>query len=312
MAAIPQPEYTPPSSVEMSSRQNEASALGLLIAQRRLYSRAKRWLGLRWFGMLMIGLAAPVISVVWPHLAVVSGAVAGLWLFLGQTVLVYAQSAMTARAAAIQEQFDFYVFGMPSSIERSTLPPMEEISALTGPNEDLDAVASEQKLIDWYPISADNTGITTVAISQRANAVYTDRLLRTTAIVWVATTVAWVLVLVGISISVGLSLLTFLVGVLLPVLPAFLDILRYIVGVWRAAHDRRDLARSIERRLKSVDQGIEGRDLLVWQDRLYDLRYSTPLIPDSIYKIRRVVNERAMESAASQLSKMAKKSDRSH
>ena len=48
----------------MLAKQDERDALRLLIAQRRLYRRAKRWLGLRWFGMLVIGLAAPVVAVI--------------------------------------------------------------------------------------------------------------------------------------------------------------------------------------------------------------------------------------------------------
>jgi hypothetical protein len=71
MKKISEPEYTPPSSAEMLVRQDESDALRLLIAQRRLYSRAKLWMGLRWFGMLVIGLAAPVVSVIFPNLAVV-------------------------------------------------------------------------------------------------------------------------------------------------------------------------------------------------------------------------------------------------
>jgi len=101
--STPASDYTPPSSAEMRKRQDEDEALRLLIAQRRLYRRAKRWLGLRWFGMVVIGLGAPVVSVTEPDLAVVAGAVAGLWIFLGRTALIFAQTATGAKAAAIQE-----------------------------------------------------------------------------------------------------------------------------------------------------------------------------------------------------------------
>lgn len=75
--STPAPDYTPPSSAEMRERQDEEEALRLLIAQRRLYRRAKRWLGLRWFGMVAIGLGAPVVSVTKPDLAVVAGGSGG-------------------------------------------------------------------------------------------------------------------------------------------------------------------------------------------------------------------------------------------
>ncbi len=309
MPPDPQADYAPPPSARMQTRQNEDDALRLLIAQRRLYSKAKRWLALRWFGMLIIGLGAPVISVIWPDLAVVSGAIAGLWIFLGQSVLINAQSAGVTKAAAVQEQFDFYVFGMPSSVERSTLPPIEEIAAVAGPDPELRATATNEKLLDWYPMDASDPGILTVAISQRANASYSDRLLRSTAIAWTSLTVVWVLALIVASLVVELSLITFLVGVALPVLPSFLDVVRYVVGIRRAARDRADLTRSIESRMRATSDSLESSDLLVWQESMYELRRSTPLVPDLIYKMKRAVNERVMKTAASQLRQQAGGSD---
>lgn len=310
MRPAAQPEYTPPASAEMVSRQDEPKALRLLIAQRRLYSRAKRWLAIRWFGMLAIGLAAPVVSVIWPRLAVVAGAIAGLWIFLGRTLLVFAQSSATTKAAALQEQFDFYVYGMPQSIERSGMPLMEDISKIAGPDTHLKEMATKEELLGWYSINPQDAGAVTVAISQRANAAYSDSLLRTTAIVWGVATAVWGVILIVISIIARLSLLTFIAGVLLPILPAFLDVVQYVVGVWRSAKDRRDLANSIERRLGDVGETLEGADLLVWQERLYDLRRSAPQVPDRIYKIKRAVNERAMKSAADQLAQRIRKTKR--
>jgi hypothetical protein len=302
------PDYTPLSSAAMLAKQDERDALRLLIAQRRLYRRAKRWLGLRWFGMLVIGLAAPVVAVIEPDFAVWVGGVAGLWLFVGRTALVFVQSATTARAAATQEQFDFYVYGMPSSIDRTTLPPLEEIAKIAGADDQLKVIATEEKLIKWYPIKAADSGIVSVAISQRANASYADRLLRTTAITWGVVTAVWAVALIVASVIAALPLLTFIAGVLLPLLPAFLDIVQYVVGIWRAARDRGDLARSIEEKLRGIGSAIEPSDLLVWQERLYGLRTCTPEVPDFIYKLQRKANERAMHSAARQLADKAKRS----
>ncbi|MGW6258529.1 S-4TM family putative pore-forming effector [Streptomyces sp. NPDC055085] len=306
MASSSQPDYAPPTSARMQACQNEDDALRLLIAQRRLYSKAKRWLALRWFGMLIIGLGAPVMSVIWPELAVVSGAIAGLWIFLGQSVLINAQSVGVTKAAAVQEQFDFYVFGMPTSVDRSTLPSMEEISAVAGPDPDLRRTATDAKLLDWYPIDANDSGILTVAIAQRANVSYADRLLRSTAIAWTTLTAIWVVALIAASVVVKISLLTFLVGVLLPVLPSFLDVARYVLGIRRAARDRADLTRSIESRIRTSGDSIEASDLLVWQESIYELRRSTPLVPDSIYKMKRALNERVMKTAATQIRRQAR------
>lgn len=303
-------DYKPPTSTAIRSRQNALQALRLLVAQRRLYRRAKRWLGLRWLGVIVIGLAAPVVSVIWPALAVVAGSIAGSWLFIGRTALVLAQASTTAKAAAVQEQFDLYIFDMPEGPRRSTLPSLEEIAMVVGPDERVQSVAVKETLLDWYPINDADPGPVAVAIAQRANASYTDRLLRATAIVWAVATSMWVVLLVAASLVAGLSLSSFLLGIALPVLPAFLDAVQYITGVWRSARDRADLAREIESHLGGDAGLVEPANLLIWQDRLYDLRRSAPEVPDFLYKIRRKANERAMSTAARHLSDKAKGSDK--
>jgi hypothetical protein len=146
-------EYSPPTSASMKQRQNDPDALRLLLVQRRLYRRAKRWLAIRWLRMVVLGIGAPVVSVVWPSLAVAAGAAAGLWIFLGRTLLELAQVSTTARAASVQEQFDFYVFGMPNSAHRSTLPSPEDLAATAGPDDQIVAAATGEQLVDWYPIN---------------------------------------------------------------------------------------------------------------------------------------------------------------
>jgi hypothetical protein len=256
--------------------------------------------------MAAIGLAAPVVSVIWSDLAVVSGAIAGLWIFLGRTVFMSLQAATTAKAVATQEQFDFHVFGMTTTNLRSSMPSLEEIASISGPDSGLRSVATEEKLLGWYPFKAEDSGPVAVAIAQRANASYADRLLRTTAVVWGLAIAAWAMFLVVVSVGAGLSLGTFLLGVMLPVLPAFLDVVQHVMGIRRAARDRGDLARSIEQRLKG-DEPIDGSELQVWQETLYGLRASTPQVPDFIYKLKRNRNEEAMTSAASQLGDRARR-----
>lgn len=304
MSPVPASGYSPPTAQAMLTRQDDMFALRLLLAQRKLYGVAKCWVAVRWFGMLVIGLAAPLLSVLNPNLAVWAGAAAGLWIFLGRTCIVLAQQSNAAKAAAVQEQFDFYVFAMPRGVDRSTLPLAEEISRLAGNDDQIEALAAREKLFAWYPIRTRDTGIVAVAIAQRANAAYSDRLLRTTAVVWAAVTTAWVILLIVASVVSGLTLMEFMCGILLPVLPAFLDVVEFVTSIWRSSGDRKDLARAIEERLRSSD-GPETSELLEWQARLYDMRRSTPAVPDAIYKITRNKNESAMHSAARQLSDSA-------
>ena len=178
-------DYTPPAAAVMKARQDEPDALRYLIAQRRIHSKAKFWQGVSWIGLLLIGLAAPVISVIWSDLALWMGAIAGLWIFLGRTLLRWRVSELTTRGAATQEVFDYYVFGMPTTVIRSTLPTVEDISELAGDESGFRSVAKAEALLAWYPIDEANPGQVAVAIAQRANASYSDRLLRTTVKLYV-------------------------------------------------------------------------------------------------------------------------------
>jgi len=293
-------EYVPPTSAAINQRQNDVRALRLLIAQRRLYTRAKRWQGVRWGGLLVLGIGAPFVSLLAPTFAIASGAVAGVWLFAGRTVLTWLETRTMVKAACVQEELDHYLFGMPQTITRAERPTPEDIALLVS-REDVRSIADRENLIDWYPVDVASPGVVTIAIAQRANASYTDRLIRTTVGVWAAITIIWMAVLIVWGSISGITLSDFLLGALFPVLPAFLDVAEYVVNTWKAARDRADLATTIERRLSTPSATIDGQDLLVWQERLFDLRRTTPQVPNWLYRATRKRNERAMSVAARQL-----------
>lgn len=256
--------------------------------------------------MLIIAVSAPIVSVIWPNLAVVAGAVAGAWIFVGRTSLVRFEQSGVERAAAVQELFDQCVFDMPTSGDRTVLPSLEEIALLAGPGADILRKSDGQKLRDWYPVDKAQSGSITIAICQRANASYSDRLLKTTARVWMVGMTMWAVALVAAAFALHLPTSRFLMGILLPLLPAYLDVWEYWRGIRRAAVDRRDLVTTIEQRIGGKSGGIDPQDLLVWQDRLFDLRRNAPQVPNVIYWLSRKRNELAMKTAADQLSKKAK------
>jgi len=294
-------DYRPPTAASMLETQNQPRSLQLLLAQRRMYSLAKLWQTIRWWGVMLIGVSAPVLAVFLPASATIVGAVAGLWLFVGRSLLAWAENAQMSRAAAVQEAFDQAVFAMPRSISRSALPSPEDIVRVAGTGARLTMAARQEKLLDWYPIDPANSGIRAVAIAQRANAAYSDRLLRATVTMWIVVAGAWSLIVVVASLIVHMDLATFLLGVFLPVLPAALDAFEYMRNIARAARDRADLARSIASRL-APGETVEPYELLVWQERLYDLRRTAPQVPNWLYRMLRNRNEQAMHAVADQLS----------
>jgi len=302
MAASSAGKYIVPDSSTISDNQNSIAALRLLVAQRKLYSRSKRWLTTRWIGMLLIALAAPPIAVVWPKLAVVTGATAGLWVFLGRTILLKFERGITEKAAAVQEQFDFTVYGMPPSGQRSEIPSREEIVILTGPDDVIVSMAEKEELLDWYTIDTKQRGTVTVAICQRSNAAYWNQLLKSTAQVWIVALVVWTILLIAATFAFKLTFAQFFLGMALPMLPAALDAWEYWAGIRTAARDRRDMVAAIEDKLADNASNLQSNDLLIWQERLFDLRRQSPQVPDFIYKLKRKRSEVAMASAVQQLS----------
>lgn len=119
--------------------------------------------------------------------------------------------------------------------------------------------------------------------------------------VWALVATGW---LIGLSVwaaATGIELADFLLGALFPVLPAFLDVTEYLISTWKSARDRSDLAATIATRLTAGQPAIEGQELLVWQERLFDLRRTTPQVPDWLYALTRKRNEAAMHAAAASL-----------
>lgn len=298
--------YSPPTASEILRRQDEDDALRPLIAQRRMYTRTKRWQTVRLIGIVVIGLGAPVVTVASPGLAVLVGAAAGVWLFLGRTLFKYLEKKGMARAAATQQLFDQYVFGMPALSPLAECPSFEDIAAVAGPDEDLAKVARKEKLLAWYPVDPEIQGVNAVAIAQRANAEYSNRLLKQVFMTLLIFTLAWAVVLIAFSVfALRLPSETLLLGVILPVLPATLDVYEQLAGIRNGAKERSLLVERIELRLSQSEQ-IKPEELLVWQDATLELRRSTPQIPDWLYKLMRRRNERAMHTAARQLAKRKK------
>lgn len=295
-----QDTYNPPSAKEIKKRQDENDSLRLLLAQRRLYSEAKYWLSLRLIGMGVIAFLAPIIAFIWPQSAVIVGAISGGWIFLGRTLFSNLEKGLSSKAAAVQEMFDVRVFKMPHLADRIPVPTLEEIVVLTGADDTIANQAKDEKLLEWYAINLSDSGITTVAICQRINTSYSKSLLNTTSKVWLELIVFWSLVLVGLSIYLQLSLNTFILAVMLPLLPAFLDKWEFRKGFKKAENQRDTMTQEIESKIKNNSVAIS--DLLVWQSRMYELRRDMPLVPDKIYGFVRNVNEKAMKVAARQLS----------
>lgn len=296
-------EYAAPAVADMAATQDSPAALRLLIAQRALYAKAKHWTYLRWIGFSVMGIAAPPLAVFVPRAAVVVGAVAGVWVFLSRSIFKTFEGKFAAQGAAVQEEFDRLVFGMPPLATRVPRPTPEDLAELAGSDkDDVLGRAKQDGLLGWYPLDRGVPGTVSVAVAQRANAAYSERLQRLNARYWLTVLVVWTMVIVVASIIIGTNLTTFLLGVAAPLLPACLDVGEQLRSSTQACADRRSMADDIEQAVRGTrDNPLNNEDLLVWQERLYSLRRTSPLVPDLIYARTRRKNEQSMNAAAREL-----------
>lgn len=93
--------------------QRSQGTVVVLVAQRILYSKAKRWAFLRTIGIGTIAVAAPVVTAINPKAAEIVASVSYAWVFLARTLFVAREHRHSSRAAEVQEQFDALIFGMP-------------------------------------------------------------------------------------------------------------------------------------------------------------------------------------------------------
>ena len=216
-----------------------------------------------------------------------------------------------SEAAAVQEDFDCLVFAMPSLAVRVPRPTPEEVAVAAGPDNEISNTAAGQKLTSWYPFDRNLDGTASIAIAQRANAAYSERLQQLNAKCWLAVVVVWATAAVVLSLAVDVDLPTFLLGVVAPLLPALLDVTDQWRVAKRAGADRRAMADDIERAIRGTSPNpLSDDDLMVWQERLYNLRRSSPLVPNLVYKRARDKNERVMNTAGVELTAAAKQRDR--
>jgi hypothetical protein len=299
----PTPTYQPPTTEAMIERQNDLQAFRLLLAQRRLYSRAKRWSFLRWIGFSIIGVAAPILTVAVPEAAVIVGAIAGIWIFLSRGAFSGIEQKLAGKAAEIQERFDQLVFAMPELATRVPSASMEDIARLVGTDEAVATDAQKENLKAWYPLDARADGAISIAIAQRANAAYSERLLRDNANVWLAITLAWSTAAIIVGCLVGLTSEQFVLGMALPLLPALLDVWDQFRLTKHAGEVRRAMADDIETAIRG--RNLTPDDLLLWQEQTYELRRTSPQVPNLVYKRARRRNEHAMNTVAAELAEIA-------
>jgi len=286
---------SPDSGNEVNDRQRSAEAVELRRAFQHGYSAAKRWLAARLLGTVLVAAAAPVVITFAPGLERPLGAIAGAWVLAARLLLRPAQERATRFAAAVQEMFDQYVLGIPA-VAVSRPPTYEQIHQ---------QARRGKRSCDtgWYSVRPSVGPAAAVLIAQRSGAVWSRRLHGEWTVVIAALAGGWTVFTVVVAAVQGATVTSFLVAVLLPMLPALLDAVDLCQAHWRAAAERSELESALDEHLDETARGqlIAPGTLRALQDEITRQRLTQPTVPDWYYRLRRISYENSMRAAADRL-----------
>ncbi|MFA8390253.1 S-4TM family putative pore-forming effector [Burkholderia ubonensis] len=292
-------------------RQELPGNIELLAAQRNLYSRAKRIIGLQMVLSGPFAISAMITTIARPDL---KGYVA-LW---GILVVVFDLFVFTPwvkklrdNAARIQELFDTKVFGLDwNDIAVGKKPEPELI------HEEAQkyGLGEEKKagLRKWYPTIIDQVPeIFGVIISQRSNVWWDARMRRKYALCIRVVLVSIALGLIGYGLYEKKDMFEFLAYIIAPLASTYVFGYRQMMEHSDAA-DRLDKLKDLSEKVWS--EAVAGKDALTLkikcrtlQDQIFDHRKRNPPVFDFLFRLFRDGNETLMNKGAEALVAEVKK-----
>lgn len=296
---------------QIPTRQNEELQLRRLLAQRRLYARAKRILA--WQMLVTVALVAVWSFVVlWaPGLKVYAALYGIVAVLLDIVVFAPWQNSLKHKAAGIQELFDCDVLGLPWQQIKAGSPPEPETVAEYS-RQCHQKNYEREKLRNWYPLEAGELPLAMGRIiCQRVNC-WWDAKLRRRYAVWVLASTTFIFLFAAIVGLVGhLSFESFVLAEVLPFSPVLVIGVRQFLDQRQAAGRLDELRRQADRIWtealsckKSEEQlTTDSRSL---QDEVFESRQRNPLIFDWTYRALRDEHEELMNTSASDLLKQAR------
>lgn len=280
--------------MNINTNQNENKCLSLLASQRILYSEAKKIRTIRISGSLGLTIVAPITILLLPKFKILLGIVGCIWTIVA-FLLSSREGNKVKEAATIQEEFDTFTFELNwNDIQCGTKVSNEIIHSSSSKYGD------KIDLTNWY---GDLEGIPNnlaILICQRSNLVWDWRLRKQ---------FAWIIIIglvtlfgfgLGMALYQKLTLETYLISILLPSASAF------ILGI-KETKDHFDSAKSkeiLEKKINSIWEKSmttlivpTKEDLRRVQDRIFQLRTNTALIPNWWYNNLKSDFEVSMQNA---------------
>ena len=289
---------------QFTDTQNQSLNLKRLVAQRHLYSRAKRYTNVQGAVVLIVPILAAIATAMCDELRPWGALACLITIPLEGFFLEWSRRRYCERAAAIQEDFDCSVLGLSwNEVLAGCRPTEEEIYAAYSRAKP----ANKKHIKNWYPRVLDSLPLHQARIiCQRSNCRWDAPLrdhCRTS--IWILFTILCVFV-VTIGIYFGLYTHTLVVYIIVPIAPILIWTIREAKQQKAAADDSRSLQCRLTELLEQTVNGdlddseakIQSREI---QNMIYLYRSAYPPVFELIYKIFKRVSEEAMQEAADEI-----------
>ena len=281
--------------------QNQPQQIDLLVAQRHLYSDAKKLFVCRMVSALIVAVMGPIIAIVYPDYAGYVGLFSLLYLLLDIGAIETAECGKKHSAAKIQELFDTRVLALPWSDAVVGQPPQTEVISRALRNN---GKVGRELLQNWYAPEVASVPIALGRfLCQRTNLAWDKDLRKRYAVLLSGVMIVVVVGALVAAIKFQLAVSTVFGGLVLPLIPFIEITIRQIINHFRAATETNELIVKIEDIINRVCVGeaVEGLDALsrTFQDELYRHRRSCPLIFDWVYWLLRSGQEKDMQYSIS-------------
>ena len=297
--------HTMPVGEHIIRTQNEQRHIEQLSAQKEIYSTAK---GL-FYAQCVIATLVPVListlQTIFP-----SATESFMWVFglysanasITEVILDRIITKLKNTAASIQEAFDCAVLGIEwNSVLVPEKPLLETIQRYHAQYTEKKSV---NKLYDWYSIEIAEvqTNIGTV-ICQRTNCVYDFSIRKKYSAGMGILAVITFIVLLSTSAMTGLTLPKFIVNVIAPSIPIFMLAIRQYFANADSIDNLKSLKSLLEGAIlnASIDSTISGQSIRQIQDKIYNNRTLSPLLPDWVFKRYRSKLESQMHYSVRQI-----------
>lgn len=273
---------------DILKKQNSEINIDRLLAQRRLYSNAKK---VNYF-LIALTIFVPIIISLVTNFSKIE-IDEKHWIYVLFTVVAIVLEKIfeiyidrcKKMAASIQEDFDINIFPLKTNeLLNTTFVDTDIIRRYS--KKDKNNPQKIEKVTNWYSKEIENIS-TNVAIlfCQRMNICYDQNIKKKYNQLLIALSMVTFITLLGLSLFDNLSLMKFIIEVILPSIPIFAFTYKEYNTSLESVDNLQKLREIIEDNLKeiSINSSIDTEELRRIQDRIYQNRILSPLIPDFIY-----------------------------